>query len=204
MAAHIPDTPLTLLKKLTDENASDPQWHRFVTLYTPVIRAWLKLTGLPSSEADDTLQDILLKLVKNLRGQNYQIARSRFRTYLAQIVRSTAIDRLRRKQSQAAQKTFSMSDQDFAILSLNDQSPDIPFQIDAQFQLAVYEAALENLRQDPTLTTLQRFVLHHCILNDTTPTQLAKTSPYSYTQIYRTRSTLQTLLQQRIRLWTLE
>lgn len=197
MASLIPDTPQTLLKVLTAEEASDPQWHRFVTLYTPVIRAWLKLYGLPPTEADDAQQEVFIRLIRNLRGQSYDQARSRFRTYLATIVRNIAIDSLRRKKK-IQQRHLSSDDK---LQNAPANIAEIPFQIDAQFKLAVYEAALESLSQDPTLTPIQIEVLQKCILGDFSLAQLAKVSSHSYNKLYRTKQHLQNRLQQRIDIW---
>ncbi|MDO4528161.1 MAG: sigma-70 family RNA polymerase sigma factor [bacterium] len=201
MASLVPDTPQTLLKILTAEEASDPQWHRFVTLYTPVIRAWLKLHGLPPAEADDAQQEVFIRLIRNLRGQSYDQARSRFRTYLSTLVRNIAIDHLRRHR--ATQKHHTYSSEEDAVLATPADAVEVPFQIDAQFRLAVYEAALEGLRQDPTLTPLELEVLQHSILGEIPLTQLAQTSSHSYTKLYRTKQNLLQRLQQRIDIWLL-
>lgn len=197
MSNFVPETPQSLLKKLTSETASDPQWHRFVTLYTPVIRAWLKLTGLPVEQLDDALQTIFIRLVKKLRGQCYDVARGRFRTYLACIVRSTAVDLLRAKNVTQHQ----LIPDENHVETLPATTADIPFQVDAQFRLAVYDAALERLMQDTTLTPLQRDVLEGCILNDLSPTELCKKTAYPYHQVYRTLKRLQKRLQSMIDLW---
>ena len=46
--------------------------------------------------------------------------------------------------------------------------------LDLQFRLAAYQVALDRLRHDASLSPLQRAVLDECILNEGSPTALAR------------------------------
>jgi RNA polymerase sigma factor (sigma-70 family) len=75
------DTSLTLLERL-QQNPDDPQaWSLFVERYQPRIRGWCLTWGLQDSDADDVVQDVLVKLFAALRKFQYDPSRS-FRAWL--------------------------------------------------------------------------------------------------------------------------
>ncbi len=93
-----PDTPKTLLRRLADPEAAQPQWARFHALYEPIVRAWLRLRGLRGDALDESVQDVFVRLVRVLRDNPHDPARGLFRTYLGKIVHSVACDRRRARR----------------------------------------------------------------------------------------------------------
>ena len=93
-----PDTPHTLLDELARDGAfDDSKWRQFDELYRPVV-AFFLLQRFPSlaGDCDDLVQDVMVKLVEQLRKGGYERDRGRFRTWLAAIVHNLAADKLRR------------------------------------------------------------------------------------------------------------
>jgi RNA polymerase sigma-70 factor (ECF subfamily) len=58
-------TSLTLLDRLRQPNQTDA-WVRFVSLYAPLLLNWASRQGLQESDAQDVVQEVLVKLVREL------------------------------------------------------------------------------------------------------------------------------------------
>lgn len=78
------------------QRAQNPEdagaWDDFVKYYETFIKMVLKKSNIPFSEADDLVQDILLKVWKGLPGYEYRQEKAKFRTWLGTIIRNTVID----------------------------------------------------------------------------------------------------------------
>lgn len=166
-----PDTPCTLLRNLADPEAKEAQWSRFVSLYEPLIRAWLALRGLAGDALEESTQDVLVRLVRALRNSPFDAARARFRTYLGCIVDCVARDRFRHD---AAERRHRADLDAHAIDALTDPAPAVDERLDLQLRLAAYEVALGVIRRDPALNDLQRAVFDACILGEERPVDLAR------------------------------
>lgn len=60
-----PDTSATLLDRL--RRPDDPAaWDRFTTLYTPLLHTWAARQGFHPADAADLVQDVLVKLLREL------------------------------------------------------------------------------------------------------------------------------------------
>ena len=54
----MPETSISLLERLSDRADRDA-WRRLVDLYSPLIAEWLRRYGVPPSEVDDLVQEVL-------------------------------------------------------------------------------------------------------------------------------------------------
>lgn len=84
-------TRLSLLFRVrdwTDEGA----WREFVERYTPRVFGWCRERGLQEADAADATQQVLLKLVGELRRFDYQPARGKFRAWLRTVTRNVVHD----------------------------------------------------------------------------------------------------------------
>jgi len=96
----IPDTPKTLLDQIAVRGGLDEaKWQEFDRLYRPVIRFFIrqKFSSLVN-DYDDISQDVMMRLVKELRAKRYDSSRARFRTYFYAIVYNIAVDYLRERK----------------------------------------------------------------------------------------------------------
>lgn len=97
--ALFPDTPKTLLDELAlAEGLDEAKWRRFDELYRPVVTAFI-IQRYPAvvDEADDVAQETMVRLVAAIREKRYDVARGRFRTFLAVIANNLTVDILRRR-----------------------------------------------------------------------------------------------------------
>lgn len=97
----IPDTPKTLLKQIAERgDLDDAKWFEFDRLYRPVIRFFMRQKFFSLvSDYDDIVQDVMVRLVRELRSKKYDASRARFRTYLYAIVYNMAVDYLRERKA---------------------------------------------------------------------------------------------------------
>lgn len=99
--ATIPTTPKELLAALQSAAVIDnARWQQFDTLYRPVVRLFLeqRFGSLIAEDAEDLVQDVMVKLVDAFRDRKYDPAKARFRRYLAAVTTNCAINDLRRRQ----------------------------------------------------------------------------------------------------------
>jgi RNA polymerase sigma-70 factor (ECF subfamily) len=83
-------TSVSFLDRLRSR-PDDRSWQRFVGLYTPLIRGWLRRQGVRADQAEDLTQEVLSVVVKELPGFRHDRRRGAFRCWL----RTITVHRLR-------------------------------------------------------------------------------------------------------------
>lgn len=84
------DTSLTFLERLC-ESPDDDGWRRFVDLYAPLIRGWLRRYDISEHDADDLAQETLAVVVRRLGEFQHNQNPGAFRAWL----RVVAVNQLR-------------------------------------------------------------------------------------------------------------
>jgi RNA polymerase sigma-70 factor (ECF subfamily) len=77
-------TSPSLLERLRDTDDRN-SWSRFSDLYVPLLYYWARKLGVPSGEAADLVQDVLIVLVRQLPHFAYDPSRS-FRAWLRRVL----------------------------------------------------------------------------------------------------------------------
>ncbi len=137
----IPDTPKTLLDDLArGEQLDEFRWRTFDELYRPVVACFLvQRFGSLAHEADDIVQDVMVRLVAILREGKYEPSRARFRTFLRVLVANIAIDRLRKLERF---KQIPLETLDWA----GNRTSDVNLRfLDRQWAEACYQAARKHV-----------------------------------------------------------
>jgi RNA polymerase sigma-70 factor (ECF subfamily) len=75
-------------------------WERFVRLYTPLLLLWARREGMQEIDADDVIQEVFLKLLRQLPGYSRGDGQS-FRGWLRQVTANECRDFRRRKATRA-------------------------------------------------------------------------------------------------------
>lgn len=79
------ETSVSLLERLRDR--ADPDaWRRLVDLYSPLIAGWLRRHGVPRSDVDDLVQEVLAVLVRRLPEFRHNRRAGAFRHWLRSIL----------------------------------------------------------------------------------------------------------------------
>jgi RNA polymerase sigma factor (sigma-70 family) len=89
----------------------DDGWQRFYTRYAPGIRAHALGSGLSEAEAEDVVQETMVKVARYLPRFEYKRTFCRFRTWLNQIVNQRIFEalHLRRKHVYSAERLEELS-----------------------------------------------------------------------------------------------
>jgi RNA polymerase sigma-70 factor (ECF subfamily) len=87
-------TSSTLLNRLRQPDQPDA-WRRFVHLYAPLLLVWARRQGLREADAEDLVQEVLLKLVRELPAYQRTEGQS-FRGWLFRVTANQCRDFRRR------------------------------------------------------------------------------------------------------------
>ena len=79
------DTSVSLLERLRLQPDAEA-WQRLVTLYEPLLNAWLRRYAMPSADAADLVQEVLTVLVRELPEFRHDLRRGAFRRWLRNIL----------------------------------------------------------------------------------------------------------------------
>jgi RNA polymerase sigma-70 factor (ECF subfamily) len=97
------ETPLSLLDRLR-EDPDERSWRRLAELYTPLVLRRLRQQGIPESDAEDLLQEILLVIIREVPGFDHSGRPGAFRSWIRTITvhRILAYWRSRRRELDGA------------------------------------------------------------------------------------------------------
>lgn len=136
-------TQHTLLQRA--KNPSDEEaWNEFVHFYEEFIRVVLFQMSYKSSDLEDVIQEILLKIWKSLPEFEFQPDRGRFRTWLSKLIRNKVIDRFRAQKAyddHVSHVKEQIENQENSWISL----PELDKLIERQWQRHVTKKAFENI-----------------------------------------------------------
>ena len=79
------ETSISLLERLRDPADGDA-WRRLVDLYSPLIAGWLRRHGVPRSDVDDLVQDVLGVVVRRVPEFRHNRRVGAFRHWLRSIL----------------------------------------------------------------------------------------------------------------------
>jgi RNA polymerase sigma-70 factor (ECF subfamily) len=149
----VTETPVSLLERLTNRNDTEA-WQRFVALYTPFIRFWLRRDSKLCEDADDIVQEVLASACRDLPGFQRQRPGS-FRAWLRTITfhRIQAHCKLRRTDP-LAQPDRQSGDR---LAELAEPLSLLSRQWDQEHDVYVAHRLLEQVASDFELTTMQAF-----------------------------------------------
>ena len=90
------ETSVSMLERLAGA-PTDADWRRLDELYRPLLRGWVARVGVPASDVDDLVQDVLLVVVRKISGFERR-GKGAFRTWLRTILANRMGDYFRRQE----------------------------------------------------------------------------------------------------------
>src|SRR5262245_1181341 len=91
-------TSLSLLQRLRrDSEATD--WNRFVGVYEPLLRSWLRRKEVPGHDSDDLVQNVMSVVVRRLAEFEHNGRTGAFRTWLRTITVNCVREHWRSRQA---------------------------------------------------------------------------------------------------------
>ena len=133
-----PSTPHSLLGRMLQGGPNgDEAWREFVQRYGPLVAAWCLGRGLQTSDAEDVIQEVLLRLFRYLRS--YNRTQGRFRDWLCAMTRNVTNDFQKKEQDRATVQFLEGVAEPPARESLGEQ-------LEQQFQREILTEARERVR----------------------------------------------------------
>lgn len=192
-ASPIDDTSVTLLMRL-QLAPSDPQaWDEFVTRYQPMIRAWCFKWHLQDSDADDVVQDVMVKLLAAIRKFHYDPTRS-FRAWLKTVTEHALSDFVATRRRHPGQ-IASAIDQ---VADLAKARSDLEQQLEEAFEAELFELATLRVKKRVKPTTWQAFEL--TALGGLSGADAAKKLEMPVAHVFVAKNRVQKMLQEEARI----
>jgi RNA polymerase sigma factor (sigma-70 family) len=152
--AELPATSASLLGRLCD--AADVEaWSEFVDRYVPGIYIWCRRWHLQEADAQDVSQEVLLKLVRQLRAFQYDSARC-FRGLLYTVTRNVLCDMLKGRQRAGQVGADSQVEK---LLDNEEAREDLAKRLEDEFDKELLELAMQRVRLRVKPTTWEAFRL---------------------------------------------
>ncbi|MBQ8755014.1 MAG: sigma-70 family RNA polymerase sigma factor [Lentisphaeria bacterium] len=178
---NFPSTHKSLLEKIKDGN--EIFWEEFYRRYSPIIRYIGSLYRFTPEECDDLVQNVMLKFFNHAKKFTYREGEVKFRTYFYTIIRSQAVDHIRRNRKQ----TLEYCETDVQAIPFEDL-----FQ--KEWEKRILEEALDELRMRVDPHTFQAFELYG--LQNRNADEVAEVLELSKEQLYVAKSRCQKLLKE--------
>jgi len=86
-------TRLTLIDRAKDPN-DEQAWAEFEAYYHDFIRMVIRKMNLSFADQEDLIQEVLLKLWKNLKNLELDQDRAKFRTWLSVVIKNTVLNQI--------------------------------------------------------------------------------------------------------------
>ena len=151
-------TRQTLLERLNDRY-DDTSWQEFVETYRSYIFIVIRRMNINESDAEDLVQQVLLKLWEKLPDFAYD-SKKRFRSFVATVARNKVNDFIRSRMAEAARLEKKAQEEETD--SLNKINvPDIDIIVQKEWELFISNLALQNLRkvtQEDSIQTFERIM----------------------------------------------
>ena len=100
------NTRYTLLHKLQSDN-NEKNWEEFVTYYSPYIFVIIRRFNVGTQDTEELMQDVLVKIWKNIGKFDREEYKCRFRTWLGVMIRNTVFNFFKSKASKNARSNVS-------------------------------------------------------------------------------------------------
>ncbi len=120
-----------------------PSWEELLELYRPFITRILGHIGLRDANLEDVKQHVLLNLWTGLPLYRKTDAATKFRSWLARLIRNTAVDWFRRQK----RVNLETSLEDVGHESLPSDLPDLEERVEKEWQHYVLTLALQRLQK---------------------------------------------------------
>lgn len=186
------ETSQTLLERVQKFPADLEAWDEFVHRYRPMIQAWCVKWGLQISDADDVVQDVLVKLVTAMRTFRYDPSRS-FCAWLKTVTQHTLSHFSAERRREPAP-----SGPHIQIAELVDASADLERGLESLLDRDLFEIAMRRVQKRVKPVTWEAFRL--TALEGLPGVEVSKHLQIPVAHVFVAKSRVQKLLQQEIRI----
>lgn len=143
-------TSFTLIGRLGDPGDADA-WGHFVTLYAPLLRAWVRPLCGQDADADDVIQEVLFVVTRRLPEYAHNRRMGAFRKWLKAVTTNKLGDYLR----SAARRAHASPD--LILAQLEDPSSELSREWDHQHARHLTHVLLDKIQHEFTPATWDAF-----------------------------------------------
>ena len=181
-----PNTSMTLLQKIAVQVTGEREaaWVRFFDLYTPAIRKFVEWHD-STHDPDDIVQDIYIKLVDVVQTGKYDSSKGSFRAFLATMIRNHLISLYRKEAVRGAGMHVNIEDVEIPVQA------DAAFAIDAKWQLARHQSAIEHVLTKTAMTAQTREIYKVYVLDERPVEEVEAKFKVSRNYIYKIKSRIE-------------
>ncbi len=147
-------TSVTLLMRVALFPPDEEAWRKFVERYGPAIGGWCYAHGLQQADAEDVTQTVLTALIVRLRRFVYDPNKS-FRGLLRKITRDAVCDAI----DELSRAGFTGASSVLHALVNQEAQTELAHRLEAEFDLELLEAAMENVREKVQRQTWEAYWL---------------------------------------------
>lgn len=170
---------LIRLKKAGDGEA----WREFYEIYGRLIFGYSLHFALSHAEAEDIVQEVCIKVFRQIDRFDYSPQRGRFRGWLKTITRNAVVDYLRRRQTRQKTSKAYRKQLEQEIGDARSRDDEI---WRLEWEKAVFEAALERVRERVDENTL--YVFSRYVLDDQSAADVAEETTLDANAIYAVKN----------------
>jgi RNA polymerase sigma-70 factor (ECF subfamily) len=186
-------TSPTLLGRLCRDPSDQTAWGLFVRRYTPLIHGWCSRWNLQPADADDVIQNVLLKLVQKMATFQYDPSRS-FRAWLKTLTHHAWVDFL---ESVKARGRGGQDSQVIGPLENLAARDDLAARLQAEFDHELLEEAMTRVQERVEPHTWEAFRLMS--VEGLSGAEAAARLPLSEAMVYVARGRVLRLLREEVR-----
>jgi len=168
------ETSVTLLQRIAVERtgADEAAWVRFWELYQPAMLMFAKSIGA-GENAEDVVQDVLVKLVAILRRGAYERQDGKlFRSYLKTLIRRQMIDLFRKETARGYGRNVPLSESIVEDTAAADE--EVGRGLDASWARACQAAAVDHVLTRTALARQSKEIYRAYVLEDRPIADVAK------------------------------
>lgn len=170
----------TLLDRIKNPNDADA-WQEFIDFYKAYIYVIIRSMNIKPDDAEDILQQICLKLWKNLPTHQHDPKQARFRAWVSTISKNTVISFIRAQETRA-QKLDQLKQKEELDYLKSIKIPEIDQIAQKEWESFLTNTALSNLEEHFTPNAIQAFQKH---LQGQEPADIAKQLSVSRDSVYK-------------------
>ena len=160
MTATIQDlnqTLKTLLERLRQTIRDETGWTDFYQTYWKLIYSVAQKQGLSHEDAQDVVQETVIKVSRYIKNFEYDPYRGRFRSWLCLITKQQVANFYRKRKNQPPLADLAPADEDFPEFELPDEMNTWQKIWDQEFTEHCRELALQAVKQDVSPEQYQLF-----------------------------------------------
>ena len=157
MVREVDQTRYTLIQKLQEE-CNEASWDEFISLYRGYVFVIVKKMNFNDQDCHDIMQNVFLKVWKNVQGFEHGGRNGQFRRWLAMITRNSALNHITKSKRESTKQSMVQMEQQVDSLS-NISEPEIEKMAEKEWGIYIANVAWENIQNSISETLKSVFVM---------------------------------------------